>query len=300
MYKEYFQISEDPFELTPDPTRFVATPRHNEALASLYYAIRHHKGFVVVTGEVGTGKSLLLRCMLQLFKESKDFSYAYLFHSRLSPLEFLQYVSADFGLDTAGKSKAELLFAFGKFLSDRAAQKLTTVLIVDEAHDLSEELLEEVRLLSNLEAPDRKLLQVVLVGQPELDQKLDSFGLRQLKQRIAIRTHLDPLTLDETAHYIQHRLEVAGIDPSRDPIFPAGTVEEIYRWSKGLPRLINSICENALISAYARKEPVVAPEVIVNVASDLRLDVAPILPARETSTSPESQIGDDDVVTRLL
>ena len=300
MYKEYFQISEDPFELTPDPTRFVATERHNEALASLYYAIRHHKGFVVVTGEVGTGKTLLLRCLLQLFEESKDFAYAYLFHSRLSPLEFLQYVLADFGLDAAGKSKSELLFAFGKFLSNRAAQKLTTVLIVDEAHDLSEELLEEVRLLSNMEAPDRKLLQIVLVGQPELDQKLDSFGLRQLKQRIAIRTHLDPLTLEETAHYIHQRLEAAGVEPIRDPIFPQNTVEEVYRWSKGLPRLINSICENALISAYARKEPVIAPEVIASVAKDLRLDIEPVLPARETSNFLDRSIDDEDQVPRLL
>ena len=300
MYKDFFQISEDPFELTPDPSRFVATQRHNEALASLYYAVRHHKGFVVITGEVGTGKTLLLRCLLQLFEESKDFAYAYLFHSRLSPLEFLQYVLADFGLDTAGKSKSELLFAFGKFLSSRVAQKLTTVLIVDEAHDLSEELLEEVRLLSNLEAPDRKLLQIVLVGQPELDRKLDSFDLRQLKQRIAIRTHLDPLTLEETSHYIHQRLEAAGVETSRDPIFPQNAVEEVYRWSKGLPRLINSICENALISAYARKEPVIAPEVIARVAKDLRLDVEPVLPARESADLLERSVDDEDQVPRLL
>jgi general secretion pathway protein A len=299
MYKEYFQIARDPFELTPDPTCFVATARHNEALASLYYAIRQHKGFVVVTGEVGTGKTLLLRCLLRLFEESKDFTYAYLFHSRLSPLEFLQYVLSDFGLETAGKNKSELLFAFGKFLSERGAQRLTTVLIVDEAHDLTEDLLEEVRLLSNLEAPDRKLLQIVLVGQPELDHKLDSFSLRQLKQRIAIRTHLDPLTLEEASHYVHHRLETAGVDASRDPIFPVDTVEEIHRWSKGLPRLINSICENALISAFASKEPVVSPAVIAKVAKDLRLDVEPVLPARETTALPEGPI-DDDAVPRLL
>ncbi len=271
MYKDFFQISRDPFDLTPDPARFVATARHNEALASLYYGVRQHKGFVVVTGEVGTGKTLLLRCLLQLFEQSKDFAYAYLFNSRLSPLEFLQYVLADFGLETAGKSKSELLFEFGIFLNRRGAQELTTVLIVDEAHDLSEDLLEEVRLLSNLEAPDKKLLQIVLVGQPELDQKLDSFRLRQLKQRIAIRTHLVALTCEETATYIKQRLDAAGVDSSREPIFPQETVEEVYRWSKGLPRLINSICENALISAFAGKQPSVAPEVIVNVARDLRL-----------------------------
>ncbi len=271
MYKDFFQISRDPFDLTPDPARFVATTRHNEALASLYYGVRQHKGFVVVTGEVGTGKTLLLRCLLQLFEQSKDFAYAYLFNSRLSPLEFLQYVLADFGLETAGKSKSELLFEFGIFLNRRGAQQLTTVLIVDEAHDLSEDLLEEVRLLSNLEAPDKKLLQIVLVGQPELDQKLDSFRLTQLKQRVAIRTHLVALTRDETATYIKQRLEAAGVDAGREPIFPPETVREVYRWSKGLPRLINSICENGLISAFAGKQPSVTPEVIVNVARDLRL-----------------------------
>ncbi len=287
MYKEHFNVSRDPFELAPDPTYFVATTRHNEALASLYYAIRQLKGFAVVTGEVGTGKTLLLRCLLQLFENSEDFAYAYLFHSRLSPLEFLQYILADFGLEIAGKSKSELLFAFGKFLSDRGAQQLTTVLIVDEAHDLSEELLEEVRLLSNLEAPDRKLLQIVLVGQPELDQKLDSHSLRQLKQRIALRTHLEPLTLEETSSYIHHRLTAAGADPSSDPIFPADTVEEIHKWSQGLPRLINSICENALILAYARKEQVVCPEVIAEIVRDLRLNVVSSFPPNATSSSSE-------------
>lgn len=300
MYKEHFQILRDPFELTPDPARFVATARHNEALASIYYAIRQHKGFAVVTGEVGTGKTLLLRCLLQLFKESKDFAYAYLFHSRLSALEFLQYALSDFGLETAGKNKSELLFAFGKFLSDRGAQQLTTALIVDEAHDLSEELLEEVRLLSNLEAPDRKLLQIVLVGQPELDQKLDSFKLRQLKQRIAIRTHLEPLTLEETAHYIHQRLEAAGASSNLNSIFPMDTVEEVHRWSRGLPRLINSICENALISAYAQKKQMVSPDVIAKVARDLRLDVEPTLPAREEPPASQNQIDDDDVVPRML
>lgn len=287
LYKEHFKVSRDPFELTPDPTCFVATTRHNEALASLYYAIRRHKGFAVVTGEVGTGKTLLLRCLLQLFENSTDFAYAYLFHSRLSPLEFLQYVLADFGLETAGKNKSELLFAFGKFLSDRGAQQLTTVLIVDEAHDLSEELIEEVRLLSNLEAPDRKLLQIVLVGQPELDEKLDSYNLRQLKQRIAIRTHLEPLTREETADYIGQRLAAAGVDSSRDPIFPPETVDEVYRWSKGLPRLINSICENALISAYARREQVVCPEVILDVAQDLRLNMESPLSVKSASSLSE-------------
>ena len=195
MYKAFFKLARNPFDLTPDPTYFVSTRRHNEALAALYYGIRRHKGFVVVTGEVGTGKTLLLRCLLRLLKESKDISYAYLFNSRLSPAEFLQYVLADFGLPASGKNKSELLLDLGQFLVTRGSKGLTTVLIIDEAHHLSEELLEEVRLLSNLETTDDKLLQIVLVGQPELDEKLDSVGLRQLKQRIALRAQLGPLDI---------------------------------------------------------------------------------------------------------
>ena len=198
MYKAYFNLTRNPFELTPDPDFLFVTKRHNEALAALYYGVRRHKGFVVLTGEVGTGKTLLLRCLLQLFKQSKDVAYAYVFNSLLGSNEFLQYILSDLGLSTAGKNKSQLLLELGQFLISRSAKKQTTVLIIDEAHHLSAELLEEVRLLTNLETTDDKLLQILLVGQPELDQKLDSMGLRQLKQRVALRSHLDPLDLDET------------------------------------------------------------------------------------------------------
>ncbi|HEY1500120.1 MAG TPA: AAA family ATPase [Acidobacteriaceae bacterium] len=271
MYKAFFRLARNPFDLTPDPTYFVSTRRHNEALAALHYGIRRHKGFVVVTGEVGTGKTLLLRCLLRLLKESKDISYAYLFNSRLSPTEFLQYVLSDFGLPASGKNKSELLLDLGQFLVSRGSKGLTTVLIVDEAHHLSEELLEEVRLLSNLETTDDKLLQIVLVGQPELDQKLDSIGLRQLKQRIALRAQLGPLDAEETKEYIEHRLRVAGIeDPSR--LFPPDVIQAVYRHSRGFPRLINTICENALIIAYSRTIQTVTVDVIEDVAREFRLD----------------------------
>src|SRR5277367_6826746 len=210
MYKAFFNLTRNPFELTPDPDFLFSTKRHNEALAALYYGVRRHKGFVVLTGEVGTGKTLLLRCLLQLFKQSKDVAYAYVFNSLLAPTEFLQYVLSDFGLSTAGKNKSQLLLELGQFLISRSAKKQTTVLIVDEAHHLSADILEEVRLLTNLETTDDKLLQILLVGQPELDQKLDSVGLRQLKQRIALRAHLDPLDAEETQGYIERRIQVAG------------------------------------------------------------------------------------------
>src|ERR1700735_3852663 len=273
MYKAFFKLARNPFDLTPDPTYFVSTRRHNAALAALHYGIRRHKGFVVVTGEVGTGKTLLLRCLLRLLKESKDIAYAYLFNSRISPTEFLQYVLSYFGLPAAGKNKSELLLDLGQFLVQRGSKGLTTVLIVDEAHHLSEELLEEVRLLSNLETTDDKLLQIVLVGQPELDQKLDSIGLRQLKQRIALRAQLGPLDANETKEYIERRLEIAGANSHAGLLFPPATVAAVYRHSRGFPRLINTICENALVTAYAKQMRSVTPEIIQGIAEDFRLDV---------------------------
>jgi general secretion pathway protein A len=272
MYKAFFGLTRNPFDLVPDPTCFVSTRRHNEALAALYYGVRWHKGFIVVTGEVGTGKTLLLRCLLRLLRASKDVSYAYLFNSRLSPTEFLQYIVSDFGLRSAGKNKGELLLELGQFLIARGSKKLTTVLIIDEAHHLSEEILEEVRLLSNLETTDEKLLQIVLVGQPELDEKLDSVDLRQLKQRIALRAHLGSLDADETREYIERRLQIAGAEPGRQAIFSTEAMAAIFRHSQGLPRLINSVCENALIATYARQLPVVPAEIVDDVAREFRLD----------------------------
>jgi general secretion pathway protein A len=272
MYKAYFKLSRNPFDLTPDPTCFVPTEKHNETLASLYYGVRRHKGFVVVTGEVGTGKTLLLRCLLRLLEESRDISYAYLFNNRLSTTEFLQYMLLDFGLPAAGKNKCEMLFDLSQFLVSRSSRQLTTVLIVDEAHLLSDELLEEVRLLSNLETYDDKLLQIVLVGQPELDGKLDSKGLRQLKQRIALRSHLTPLNFEETQRYIEQRLEVAGAGDEASSIFSQKAVGMVYRFSQGYPRLINTICENSLITAYARQVQVVTPDIVKQVAREFRLD----------------------------
>jgi general secretion pathway protein A len=276
MYKAYFQLTRNPFDLTPDPTCFVPTERHNETLASLYYGVRRHKGFVVVTGEVGTGKTLLLRCLLRLLEESRDITYAYVFNNRLTSTEFLQYMLLDFGLQASGKNKCEMLFDLSQFLVSRSSKQMTTVLIVDEAHLLSDELLEEIRLLSNLETYDDKLLQIVLVGQPELDEKLDSKGLRQLKQRIALRTHLAPLSLEETQRYIEHRLQIAGADSSASSLFSPKAMAMVFRFSRGFPRLINTICENSLLTAYARQVPVITPDIVKQVAREFRLDKSSI------------------------
>jgi general secretion pathway protein A len=274
MYKAYFHLQRNPFDLTPDPNCFVPTPRHNEALAALYYGVRRHKGFVVVTGEVGTGKTLLLRCLLRLLENSKDVAYAYLFNSRLSPTDFLQYVLSDFGMPASGRNKCELLLDLSNFLVERGSKQMTTVLIVDEAHDLSADTLEELRLLSNLETTEDKLIQIILVGQPELDKKLDSNELRQLKQRIALRAQLGALSAQQTKEYIEQRLRIAGADPNAPPLFSPEAVDSVYAYSRGYPRLINTICENALIGAYARQLSLVTPNIVDDVAGEFRLEPA--------------------------
>jgi len=290
MYQSYYHLKRSPFEIVPDPFFFFATPRHNEALAALYHGVRGHKGFAVLTGDVGTGKTLLLRCLLEQLTRSDDVAYAYVFNGRLSPCEFLQYVASDFGLPVAGKNKSEILSDLSKYVVARGSGKLTTVLIVDEAHHLSVDILEEIRLLTNLETVHGKLLQILLVGQPELDEKLDSFELRQLKQRIAHRAQLVPLNPGETAGYIKRRLQLAGAELNADTLFPQDTLQTIFRYSRGIPRLINTICENALITAYARQLSSVTPEIVEDVAADLRLGVV---------SSPEigkpAELGDDDV-----
>jgi general secretion pathway protein A len=271
MYKSFYNLQRNPFEITPDPSFLFPTTRHNEALASLYYGVTSHRGFVVLTGEVGTGKTLILRSLLGLLQR-RDVAFALIFNPTLSPLEFVRYIAGDFGLPVAGKAKDELIHVLNSFLLQRHQKGLTTILVVDEAHHLSHEILEEIRLLTNLETSQQKLLQIVLAGQPELDLKLDSHDLRQLKQRIALRCHLDPLTSHETKEYINRRLKIAGA-VGANQIFSMPAVEAVFRHSRGIPRLINTICENALLAGYAKHASTVTSEIIDNVARDLRLGV---------------------------
>jgi general secretion pathway protein A len=272
MYKAFYSLKRNPFEITPDPSFLFPTRKHNEALAALYYGVRRHKGFVVLTGEVGTGKTLLLNYLLHLLKQSKDVACAYIFNGRLSPVEFLQYFASDLGMPVTSRNKGELLLQIAHYVIARGEKKLTTVLVVDEAHHLSPEILEEIRLLSNMETPQAKLLQILLVGQPELDDKLDSVSLRQLKQRIALRAHLVPLNSDETKGYVERRLHLAGC-PHPSALFPPETIAAVYQHSQGLPRLINTVCENALIAAYARQMRSVSPDIIDDIAADFRLGI---------------------------
>jgi len=286
MYKAFYHLTRNPFELTPDPAFLFPTKKHREALATIHYGVRRHRGLVVMTGEVGTGKTLLVRCLLKLLKCSND-SYAYIFNSRLSPLEFLQYMGSNLGLKGAD-NKSTLLLDLVDFLIARHEKRLTTVLLVDEAHDLSADVLEEIRILTNLETTQEKLLQILLVGQPELDEKLDSFDLRQLKQRVALRCKLEPLCQEEVEGYIERRLQCAGANSHASGIFPTDTIAAIYRYSRGTPRLINTVCENALIAAYARQARSVTPDIIDEVAADFRLGTVHPVKIQAESRSHET------------
>ncbi len=277
MYKHFYNLQRNPFEITPDPSFLFPTKKHNEALASLYYGVKRRKGFVVLTGEVGTGKTVLVRCLVQILQRT-NVAFAYVFNPRFSPMEFLQYVAGDFRLPTAGKNKSDLLLELSRYASARHQKGLTTVLVVDEAHHLSTDVLEEVRLLTNIETSQEKLLQVLLVGQPELDDKLDAIDLRQLKQRVALRSHLGALNLDETQGYIHRRLQLAG-NSNPAQLFPFDTVREVHRHAHGIPRLINTLCENALIHGYAKQTQSVTPEIVAEIAADFRLNVVRAAPS---------------------
>src|SRR5215813_2767097 len=252
MYKQYFGLTRNPFEISPDPFFYHPTPRHNEALANLHYGVGRRKGFIVITGEVGTGKTLLVRCLLAELRKN-NIAFGYVFNPLLSTVEFFQYIMADLGLPYAGRSKTEILLDLNRFLIQRHARGLITALVVDEAQSLQPELLEEIRLLTNLETSQQKLLQIVLLGQPELETLLDSPQLRQLKQRIALRCQLLPLDEQQTRSYVLSRLERAGANPET-PIFSDDSLSTLHEYSRGIPRIINNLAENAMVNAFAREQ----------------------------------------------
>lgn len=272
MYKQFFGLARNPFEISPDPFFYHPTPRHNEALANLHYGVGRRKGFIVITGEVGTGKTLLVRCLLSELRKN-NIAFGYIFNPLLPVVEFFQYIMADLGLPYAGRTKTEMLLDLNRFLIQRHARGLITALVVDEAQALRHELLEEIRLLTNLETSQQKLLQIVLLGQPELEVVLDSQELRQLKQRIALRCQLQPLDSKQTHSYILSRLERAGAVPE-PPIFSPESLDKVYEYSRGIPRTINTLCENSMVNAFAREQRPVVPEIVSEVAADFRLTPA--------------------------
>jgi general secretion pathway protein A len=271
MYKKFFGLNRNPFEISPDPYFLFPTERYKEALASIYYGLRRRKGFLVVTGEVGTGKTLLVRCLLELLNR-QQITFANVFNPLLSGTEFLRYIVGDLGLKLQDSSKSNLLLTLNEFLIARYRRGQTTVLIVDEAQHVLAEVLEEIRLLTNLETSQEKLLQILLVGQPELEQRLDSGELRQLKQRIALRCRLDPLSEQETREYIMQRLRRAGMTEGAELLFSAETIRVVYEYSHGIPRLINTLCENSLLGAFARQSRCVIPDMVKEISVEFRLD----------------------------
>jgi general secretion pathway protein A len=268
MYEAFYKLKEKPFNLTPDPRFIYFTEKHCEALANLVYGIRERKGFLVLSGEVGTGKTTLVNALLDTLERTGVLS-AFIFNPILTSTEFFEYLLAEFNLKWDTRSKSQALIKLNSVLLERYRLGQVTVLIIDEAQNLSTEILEEVRLLTNLETATEKLLQIVLVGQPELSLKLNSPELRQLKQRISLRCTLDPLTLSETREYIKTRLEIAGLPDQQ--IFSDSCIAEVYRCSGGIPRLINSICDNALLTGYACDAKVIGVEIIREVSEDLDL-----------------------------
>jgi general secretion pathway protein A len=289
MYPEFFGLKCSPFQLSPDPFFMFSSERSKEALASISDAIRQRKGFAVMTGEVGTGKTLVLRCLVESL-EHEEIPFAYFIGPRLSTVDFLSYITFELGINVAEPSKGNLLRSLYGFLLAQFEKGLTTVLIIDEAHQMPRSVLEEIRLLTNFETAQQKLVQIVLVGQPELEKKLDSVELRSLKQRIAVRCRLEPLQGEEIRQYIERRLEIAGADSQAAEIFPPETIKAIHRYSLGIPRLINSICDQALIAAYARQMRVVPVEIIKEIAILFRLDPAPPLKQTEKPFSHASQV----------
>jgi len=266
MYLQYFGFREIPFSLTPDPRFIFLTPSHRELMANLHYGIQNGKGLIVTTGEVGTGKTTILRWMLTRLDRSVWTSH--IFNPGLTVTELYQQMAVDFGLGRY-ESKSEMLLKLGRLLMMRHSRGLRTVLIVDEAQGLVPDLLEEIRLLLNFETYTEKQLQIILVGQPELRELLNSPDLRQLKQRISLRCEVKPLKEGEISGYIRTRLNVAGA--ARLDLFSPDAVALIYRSSEGIPRLVNNICDNALLTAFAMNTQLITAEIIAEVAESLDL-----------------------------
>ena len=275
MYKKFFGLKENPFNVNPDPRYLFVTRQTQEALACLTYGIQCRRGFVMLTGEVGTGKTTLLNKLfgwLQRYRVATSF----VFNPLLDSSQFLEYMMADFGLSAESRQKGQLLMRLNKWLLERYRMGGTAVLIVDEAQNLSAEVLEEIRLLTNLETSTEKLLQIVLSGQPELEAKLNRPELRQLRQRIVLRCKTQPLAPEETQLYVASRLHVAGADSQ--PIFTPEAVDAVHTFARGIPRLINTLCEHSLISAFAEQKRPIPVETVGEVAREFQLDVVDALP----------------------
>jgi type II secretory pathway predicted ATPase ExeA len=273
MYKSFFGVRSYPFGSSPDPRCLYVMPQIRETLACLQYGIAARKGFVVMTGEVGTGKTTLLKTVLSRF-DGDRVSTAFVFNPLLDVLDFFEFVLTDFGIPPATRTKSAMLIQLNRWLVERFRNNGVCVIVVDEAQNLSWELLEEIRLLTNLETSSEKLLQIVLSGQPELQEKLNNPAVRQLRQRVWMWCKTRPLTSQETKDYIAQRLQGAG---ATEPVFTDDAMRQVHTYSRGIPRLINLICEHALISAYVEQIKPIPMRITEAIGVELDLDKRPFL-----------------------
>ena len=265
VYQDFFGFSEKPFDLTPDPKYLYLSPKHKEVLAHLVYGLQENNGFLKIIGEVGTGKTMICRSFLRELRT--DFNIAYIFNPAINELELLQTINSELGLPSKSKSKKKLIDLLNAFLLEERAKGHRVVVIIDEAQDLEPKVMEQLRLLSNLETDTEKLIQIVLIGQPELEKVLAKDGLRQLRQRITIQWELLPLNLEETRGYIQHRLNVAlGKGKVR---FSRQAVEIVFRYSRGIPRMINVISDRTLLIAYTEGTKKISPQIVKIAVKDI-------------------------------
>jgi general secretion pathway protein A len=310
MYRNFFGLKESPFNVNPDP-RFLFLTRHTEeALAGLTYGVLRRKGFILLTGEVGTGKTTLLNKLLDHLNRQRV-STAFIFNSRLNVTQFFDFLLSDFGIpceDIAPRTmKSQGLRRLNQWLLERYQAGETAVLIVDEAQNLSSQVLEEIRLLTNLETSTDKLLQIVLSGQPELEHKLSRPELRQLRQRITLRCKTHPLTAEEVRGYILRRLQLAmrsngsaGVTASAAAVFSNEAIARVHHHSRGIPRVINLLCEHALISAYAQQRKPIPPEIVDEVAREFQLEETEPLYSKTLNASPGAVNADDAPLLEVL
>jgi len=281
MYKRFFGLRESPFNVSPDPRYLFLTKQIEETLTALMYGIQTRKGILTLTGEVGTGKTTLINRVLDWLNQ-RAAKTAFLFNSRMNSSQLFDFVLAEFDIPCESRSKSQQLMKLNHWLLERYRAGETAVLILDEGQNLTFPVLEEIRLLTNLETSGEKLLQIVLSGQSELEEKLNLPQLRQFRQRIMIRCKTSHLTKEETHAYIVERLRIAGVGPSNQPIFSQAAMDTVHLYSLGVPRVVNLLCEHSLINAYVEHERPILPKTVEDIAHEFQLDVV------EPTASPES------------
>lgn len=296
MYKGFFGLKDNPFNVNPDPRYLFLTKETEEALSGLMYGVQNRKGFVTLTGEVGTGKTTLINRLLDSLHQRKVRT-AFLFNSRINSNQLFDFILAEFGIPCESRIKSQQLMRLNQWLLDRYRAGEIAVLVVDEAQNLTYPVLEEIRLLTNLETSTDKLLQIVLSGQPELEGKLMLPQLRQLRQRIMVRCKTTPLTKEQTRDYIAERLKIAGA--SGELVFSPKAVDTVHLYSLGIPRVVNLLCEHSLINAYVEHQRPIETKIIEDVAHEFQLDeVEPTAP--EGSTRVDSDIYNSELFIQNL